>query len=195
MRPLWMEFGSHKLVLEKAIARVSTSVLELGAGDYSTPLIHTAAERGVKVLTIDDNKEWFDKYKHLQTDLHDFRFISSKNIQKFYDNDTEQWGLVSVDNGSWDNRFAAIKKYKDVADYMVIHDCTVLPGNGIGKTLDPMILNMRHTGRRDYSGIFKYWIEFFVRGWGKQTPPTLIGSNKIDLKGFKVRHMIVSGKN
>ena len=195
MRLPWAQFGSHKLVLAKALARVSTSVLELGAGDYSTPLIHTAAERGVKVLTIEDNKEWLNKYKHLKTYLHDFKFISSKDTQKFYDNDTEQWGLVFVDNGTWDARFAAIKKYKDVADYMVIHDCSVLPGNGIGKTLDPMIMKARHTGRRDYSDIFKYWIEFFIRGWGEQNPSTLIGSNKIDLKGFKVRGMIVSGKN
>ena len=196
MRGPWYEFGSHKLVLAKALKRVSRSVLELGAGDFSTPLIHTVAERGVKVLTIDDNHDWLDKYKYLRTDLHDFKYIDNKDIQTFYDGDNEQWELVFVDNGTWEARGPAIEKYREIADYMVIHDSNYFPDNGIfGKTLEPTVMNRRVMGRRDYSDVFKYWIEFFIRGWGKQNPPTLIGSNKVSLKDFKVNGMIVSNKS
>jgi len=58
-----------------------------------------------------------------------------------------------------------------------------------------MVIKMRHTGKRDYSDTFKYWREYFVLGWGKQNPATLVASNKIDLNRFKVRHMTIAGKN
>ena len=190
------EFGSHRLVLAKVLKRVSRSVLELGAGDYSTPLIHTVEERGVKILTIEDNPEWFDKYKHLKTDLHDFRYIDSGGIQEFYDNDDEQWELVFVDNGTWEARIPAIRKYSGIADYMVIHDSNYFPDNNIfGKTLEPTVMNRQIMGRRDYSDIFRYWVEFFVRDWGKQNPPTLLASNIVDVKDFIVEGMHISNKS
>ena len=80
-------------------------------------------------------------------------------------------------------------------DYMVIHDCNYLPDHNIfGKTLDPMVPKARLMGRREYNDLFKYWIEFFVTRWGRHDPPTLIGSNKLDLRGFKVRGMTICGK-
>lgn len=189
------QVGSHRRVLKEVLTKVSRSVLELGAGNFSTPLIHNTVSGRAKILTIDDNRGWLYKFRHMESASHDFKYINNKDIQEFYDNDTEPWELVFVDNGSWDARIAAIKKYKDIADYMVIHDCTILPGNGIGKTLDPMVIKMRHTGKRDYSDTFKYWREYFVLGWGKQNPATLVASNKIDLNRFKVRHMTIAGKN
>ena len=189
---------SHKSVLAVALKRVSRSVLELGAGDCSTPLIHSTLEgRNVKVLTVDDDHTWLSKYEHLKTEFHDFKCISHADIQKFYDNDNEPWELVFVDSGSWEARAAAIKKYREIADYLVIHDCNYLPENGIfGKILEPMHQKTRRIGKRDYSDVFKYWIEF--SNWASRTelnPFTLIASNKINLRNFKVRRMTISGRS
>jgi hypothetical protein len=185
-------YSTHQLVLLEVLKRISKPILELGAGDYSTPQIHA---HGGKILTIDDSREWIDKYSKLKTKSHAFCCFDNIQIQKFYDNDREDWGLVFIDNGTWEARNGAVKKYKDTADYVIMHDCDYYPKmSTFGKEIHPMNFKARDMGIRTYSDIFKYWVEFFVQGWKEQYPPTLVGSNKINLKDLVVEGMTVCGR-
>lgn len=177
------DYETHQPVLIEVLKRTAGAVLELGAGDYSTPVIHGfSANR--KVLTIDDSERWLNKYLNLKTANHDFLFVSHDDSQKYYDADNKKWNVVFVDNGNWDTRILAINKYKDVVDYMIIHDCTYISGNQLMGTIS-------NGNQRNYDSIFKYWTEYFVKYSTPNNPPTLLGSNKMSLKDIVIEDMVI----
>jgi len=190
-------FASHQLVLLDIAKRVDKPVLELGAGYSSTKQIHDLLEsKKIKMVTVEQSIEWVVKFIYLSSDLHAVRYYSDANIKMFYDNDKEQWGLVFIDNGTWEARHMAIKKYKDTADYVILHDCDFFPGyKYFGKAYSPINPKEHDTGVRDYSDVFKYWIEYFVEGWEANEPPTLLGSNKICLDDIVIEGMMIANRN
>lgn len=201
MKELYSGYATHQMVLRKILKRVRRPVLELGAGDYSTPLIHESFKG--RILTLDHDQEWLNKYEHLKSDFHDFKCVSNADIQRFYDEDNEHWGLVFVDYGTenpddpWRARINALLKYNKTADYIILHDCDalVIGDNPFGEIIKPINIEECDTGIRTYNKIFKYWIEFFVDGWQYFHPPVLLASNKICLDKIKVDGMIISNES
>lgn len=185
--------GTHQPILTEAIRRSSGPILELGSGDYSTWLIHElAGER--RILTIDDNPEWLNKYTGLKNDLHEFRLISNEDILDFYLSDDTHWSVVLVDNITWDIRLPAIKKYKHTSDYLVIHDAQYPASIGkLGKVIVPP--TDTDPGIRDFGKSFRYWIEFVPDKWINTHPTTLLASNRINLQDFEVRGMRILSRN
>ena len=188
-------YGSHRLVLAEVLKRTTKPILELGAGDFSTPLIHIET-KSKKIVTIDDSKMWLSKFWRLETDWHKLMVLDEEETMEFYKKDNVKWGLVFIDNSTWELRFAAIMKYKDIADYIILHDCNYYPDNNIfGTTIEKINVKFRRKGIRDYSDVFKYWIEFFMHGHRMESPPTLLGSNKICLDDIAVDKMEIANRN
>jgi hypothetical protein len=195
-------FGSHKFVLEHMINILENkTVLELGSGDYSTKLIHDIVG-GVngKIITIDTDSNWLNRYMDLKNDNHDLIHYDIDKLHEFFDNDTNDWGLVFVDSGTWDSRVMAMEKYAKTADYIILHDCDYFPNyNIIGKTIKPVNINEKDMGIRDYgTDMFKNWVEFSLDDWftyGSWMPPTLVGSNKHNLDNLKIDNMIITNKS
>jgi hypothetical protein len=190
-------YGTHQPVLLEVLKRITGPVLELGSGHFSTAQIHKAISS--KIITVDDNQSWVEFYKDLQTDNHQFLCYPDDRIKEFYDSDNETWSLVFVDNSTWVARAMAIEKYKDTADFVIIHDCDFISRAGYfgrDSNNNPDVIDGKRIalGNRDYSDLFKSWIEFFPEYWTELSPPTLIGSNKIDLTDFEVEGMIISGR-
>lgn len=182
-------YSTHQLVLLDVLKRTSKPILEFGSGDYSTPQIHEICNNRM-VITVDDSKVWLSRYCLLETELHKFVFVENeKELQTFFAKNKTDWGLVFVDNGTWHSRILTINKYRNTADYLIIHDCDYFPNNGFFGEI------IRNVGKRTYDKVFKYWIEFYVEGSDKNSPPTLLGSNKIDLKDIEIEGMIISNKN
>ena len=169
------------------------------AGIWSTVQIHNALKnRGIRILTIDSNYKWLFEYIELTTELHDLRHIEDADMPAFYKHDGVEWGVVFIDNSTWRARKLAVQKYKDVADYIVLHDCDYLleKNHTYGKIIRRINVAEKDPGVRDYSKTFKYWIEFFIEDWGHRHPPVLLGSNKVCLDDIKgVGGMIISNRN
>jgi hypothetical protein len=174
-------YGSHQKLLFEVV-RISTGpVLELGAGEFSTVQLHNML-KGRKLVTYDNNIEWLNKYMYLKDESHN---LISGDVNEFYDNDNEKWGLVFIDNGTWEARVDAICKYKDIADYIVIHDSDImrdwkLVENLLTRKLEPIT----------WDTIFKYWKEFHLIDYVELSPYTLVGSNKFDVTGIIIEGMI-----
>lgn len=182
--------ATHQQVLYKVISSTRKPILELGAGDHSTPQIHKLVQDRL-IVTIEDNSDWFNRYKNLRTLNHTFILLNEEQMVEYFKKDDTQWGVVFVDSTNWDMRMHAVNKYKDVADYVIIHDAGYAADNYImGRTLR----NMTKTdiGERDFSDIFKYWVEYMPKKWRMSDPPTLLGSNKIDVRDIQIRDMMVS---
>ena len=143
--------ATHQPILKEFISRTKKPILELGSGDNSTRQIHEWCEN--KILTIDTNELWLNKYIDLKDERHDFRM--------FDDYEDEDWGLVFVDLINWELRKEAILKYKD-ADYVIIHDT------------ERMFADV--FTRQEFSKLFKYWKEFT-----ELLPNTVAASNKFEI--------------
>lgn len=184
---------THQPILLDIIRRTDGPILELGAGDYSTRQIHEVAGQR-KILTIDHDRIWLRKYSHLKTYFHKFILVNNKDIKGYYLKDNDHWSVVFIDNIHWDFRVPAIMRYKDTADYLVIHDTQFAANTGNwGKEIRPVIWN--DWGERDFSDTFKYWIEFMPANWIADYPTTVLGSNKHDLGDIEVKDMIIINRN
>jgi len=195
-------YESHRFVLEHVVKNLKNkSVLELGCGDYSTKLIHDILDnRNSKITSIDTDLAWLQKYIYLKNDYHELIYWDINKLNEFYDNDTHEWGLVFVDTATWDSRIAAINKYRESADFLILHDCDYYANsNTIGKTIKPVNQKENDMGIRDYGKeMFKYWLEYSIEDWASYSswlPPTLLASNKYPLNDIKIDNMIITNKS
>lgn len=101
-------------MLIKAVQMTNGAVLELGAGLYSTPLLHwLCAESGRKLVTYEDNPKYFEWLKEYQSETHSI--VDNLNFLE------SRWSVVFIDNGIDERERCAIR-FKDSADLIVLHD-------------------------------------------------------------------------
>jgi hypothetical protein len=178
-------FATHQPVLYEAATRVSKPVIEFGAGEGSTRMLHEiCAERGLELVTLDSDAEWLDRYRtELTTPTHSFRLVEDWNAE-IDEAEQRDWGLIFIDQGSWEARAETAKRLAHKADYLIVHDCDALPGMGLLGTQIRPVAGPQDTGQRDYGDVFSSWREFFPpEPWPlPQTgPPTLLASNRHDV--------------
>lgn len=110
--------GSHLPVLMKLLPMTTGSVLELGAGVYSTSFFHWAcyAQRR-RLLTYEDNPVFYRFARQFHKGLHEVRCIRSWDDADY----AEPWGLAFVDHGQERRRWLDISRLTH-AEYVVAHD-------------------------------------------------------------------------
>lgn len=149
-----LAWGSHLPVLLAAVAASHGSVLELGIGHFSTPALRAIClPMHRKLVSVEDNQEWFDAFKEYADDLHRLLHADYDNIVATLAR--ERWGAVFIDNSPGGERrrkdFAALIHS---SDFVVVHDYHAENEEAIS----PMLKNLNWRIYRKYS------------------PPTLIAS-------------------
>jgi hypothetical protein len=104
--------------------------------------------------------------------------------EEYFEPDAKHYGLVFIDASHWDIRMAAINKYKDSADYLVIHDTKY--------SADWKIFGKADGEKRDFSEYFDSWVEFVPEGM--TDPPTVLGSNRFDVSDIEIPGMVISNR-
>lgn len=127
-------YGTHLPILIKALALTRTGpVLELGCGDYSTPILHEACV-GRQLLSLDSNVEYVERFASFQGDGHELRWVQSWDAIDLAD---RVWDVVLVDHYPAARRGHDIARLADRARFIVVHDSedrinygydSVLPG-------------------------------------------------------------------
>lgn len=109
-------------MLIEAMNRTHGDVLELGAGVFSTPLLHWLCERQKrKLLTIDNNLRWHRFTRQfLKTDFHQHIFVENWDDADQYIN--KEWDVALIDHSPSRRRIKEIKKLADKVKYLVVHD-------------------------------------------------------------------------
>ncbi len=110
-------YATHQRALVGAVLRTTGPVLELGAGDYSTPLLHeicTAQNR--MLITIEDDASWLARFKSLGSKAHAFgrSTLGASGWPAGF------WNVVLVDHTPSD-RATALRIFEDSL-YLVVHD-------------------------------------------------------------------------
>ena len=103
-------WGTHLPLLIKAISMTTGDVLEIGMGLYSTPFLHWACFNKRKLVSYDNDAEYFNMNKQYEEGLHEVHFVDdwdSMDIEK-------PWDVVLVDHGPSERRIVDIKKLAKV---------------------------------------------------------------------------------
>jgi hypothetical protein len=143
-------------MLMKTVLATDGPVIELGVGFSSTPLLHWLCwEKARPLMSYESDPFWYEFARKFQSRYHRIRLVEDWDK---IDN-TNPVSVVFVDHLE-DRRVKDIIRFKDVADYIVIHDTD----------------DFKHYGFEEAWKHFKY-----VYHWKGCSPWTTVVSNKKDL--------------
>lgn len=140
-------WGSHLPALLGCLADTVGPVLEIGIGHFSTPALHAfCVQADRRLVSVENNPEWMDKFVHLAGPQHQF----VKEISP-----TKGWALVFIDDSpGGKHRADRFKAFIDNSIFVVVHDYHLENSDSIG----PLLKGVRHHITKTYQ------------------PPTLIAS-------------------
>ena len=113
-------YATHQRLLVKYLMQTNGPVIELGAGNYSTPILHEiASAQGRQLTTIDNNPEWLNRFKVFESANHTLTLLPSWD-----DFQPESYGLAFVNHADPPGhpRWLQVQKLLPVAGVIVIHD-------------------------------------------------------------------------
>lgn len=178
------EYATHQPFLWHYLKKTNKPILELGSGYGSTPLLHAySACHNIPLYTLDHDKEWLANFSSYESDLHNICHVDVSGGWEAFEAaipNAIEWGLVFIDQGSWESRVNCARLLRSKAEYILIHDCDcVIKSFGLGKVIKD-IVPYKSQGVYDVSEDFSYsviaWPDF---PWPTSSgPPTLIASNK-----------------
>ena len=197
----WDAWSTHQPVLYAVAKSTTGPIIEFGCGNGSTDLLHKICQKeGRTLITLDDDLRWLNKFakKYLgrgyspdNSGWHKFYFVPGKNLANLEDPShwvdfMEKLELLSsldfdvcfIDQAPWLARYETVKKMRNKARFVIVHDFDYFPMNKVfGKTIKPILNNQ--PGEFDFSDVFSNFRVFFPKQpWPADTgPPTLLGSN------------------
>lgn len=113
-------WGTHFPILAACVSRTIGPILELGCGDYSTFMLHLLCSGKRRLVSVESNKEWIEKYTDLKSKNHEFHLVQSYDDLKLIDE--VLWDVVLIDHAPVERRIIDIQRLKDRAVFMVVHD-------------------------------------------------------------------------
>lgn len=152
-------YETHRPVLCEAVLRVPGVILELGAGDGSTPALHEVALASERfVITLESDRGWFDRFAHFHSSRHAVVYVPNWDILNGSLIQALRFGVAFVDHAA-DRRVPEILWLANRADVIVVHDteCDAY-------------------GYERLNGLFRWTITY-----QDQTPWTTVMSNFIDV--------------
>lgn len=178
-------FATHQPILLETLKITTGNVLELGCGDGSTNLIKNNISNDRKLVSIESNREWADKFDgviFLDAGNEDTVETGQKWVDCISSLD-EEFELAFIDQSPWAARIATFHYLKDKVKYLIIHDIDYFPRNSrLGKLISTISSNGYTLYDMDFPEI-KYHRVYYppVENFcGPTGPPTLLCSNFTD---------------
>lgn len=114
-------WGSHMVPLMATVCATRGAVLEMGVGNWSTPVLHaycTAAGR--RLVSVDEDHAWAERYAGFRICDHEVRGVNYDQFVPWAA--TLQWSVVFLDQSPGHRRAADAVALRECADYIVVHD-------------------------------------------------------------------------
>ena len=153
-----LRFGTHIPVLVKVMTKTNGSVLELGCGVSSTPLLFWLCKaQGRKFVTYDSNIRWIKNVGY------PIKYVDNWDDAKI---ENTHWSVAFLDHRPGKRRMVDALRLKDKADFIILHDS------------EP-----KSEKHYQYEKIYPFFKHRFH--YTKFVPNTTVISNFYDLKDFK----------
>lgn len=102
------------------------SVVEMGMGDGSTQWLHDYCTHANRALfSYDSDKQWVDKFTHLQSPIHSMRVADDWGATAF-----DTVSVVLLDHKPGERRYVDALRYKDLKGILICHDTETPPCGG-----------------------------------------------------------------
>lgn len=112
-------YGTHLVPLIAAVKYTNGNVLELGMGDYSTPVLHEVLKNtGRMLISVENDREWFHNFKDLSYQFHALRNTDYKDPWLL----SIQYSVIFVDNAPAPDRAKALLHFMNSTEIFVVHD-------------------------------------------------------------------------
>jgi hypothetical protein len=123
------DYGTHTTPLLNAVLSTTGDVLELGCGDFSTPMLDTVLSRmpGRHLYTAEGDASWLEQFRNLASPWHTLKNVPAFQMQmssklplpKWM---KREWGLVFIDQAPGDRRRRDMKRLRKMTQVFVVHD-------------------------------------------------------------------------
>jgi len=188
-------FGTHRPCLVELIKHTTGNIIECGCGNSSTVLIKDIIKNtDRKLISLESNLEWLNKFKHLEDDNHKLFYIDAGNIDNdatgkkwidFIKNNTVinslDFEVCFIDQSPWTARTHTLNYFKDKCSFIIVHDVDYFPvKNKWGKIINETCTNGCIKLDMDFSDILKQYKVYyppFKYFAGTTGPPTLLCSD------------------
>lgn len=180
---------------------------ELGTGGSSSEVFSQFVDTSdtARLVSFENNPEWVENYDRRFSAGDRRRIVPVAADSEWVNAITHELSLVPedafllvfIDSAPWESRSDALMLCKNRADIFLVHDVDYFPGNGIfgtqispirkgrGSSRNPQRMRSHLLGRRNYDDVCLFWQELFPKYGATATgPPTLIGSNTVDVTNF-----------
>lgn len=197
-------YYTHQPYLTEVCKFVNGNILECGCGEGSTILLKQLIQNtNRKLVSLESNLDWLNKYTHLADSSHTFYHIDANNddtmetgnkwVKHIIDNQLNDFDIVFIDSSPWLSRKCCFDYFLNKAKVIVVHDFDYFP-------LHNIIGNVTYTENKVYNGkrIVKHNcnLEGVVKNYrlfhppedffaGDTGPPTLVCSNTMDDDEFQ----------
>jgi len=196
-------FYTHQPYLIEIIKNTNGNILECGCGDGSTTIIKELIKNSNrKLISLESNLEWLNKYKDINNLQHELYYIDAGNddnietgnkwVNFIKDNNFNDFEIIFIDSSPWLSRKCCFDYFLDKAKIIIFHDFDYFPNNNIiGKLIKKTIYynnNPREKISCNLNEIVKNYKlfyppkEYYTCLTG---PPTLICSNIMDNNEFE----------
>ena len=106
-------------MLVKVLLASNGDVIECGGGVFSTPLLHWMCKYLDRELITYEQEPSYYQFEHtFQSRQHRIRFVKDWDEIKI----PEHVGMVFIDHHPPERRMIELERFKDSADYIVVHD-------------------------------------------------------------------------
>lgn len=198
------QYYTHQPFFIEIIKLTSGNILECGCGDGSTKMIKEQIKNtNRKLVSLESNLGWLNKYKHLADSFHDLYNVEATNdnnietgnkwVEFIKQNNLNDFEIVFLDSSPWLSRKCCFDYYLNKSKIIIIHDFDYFPNNNIiGSVINKEI--KYYNGKRqekincNLDGIVKNYKLFYPPDEyfpGLTGPPTLVCSNIMDDLDFK----------
>lgn len=151
--------ATHIPLLVRVFNLSEGDVLEIGTGWFSTLVLHWMAHLYKRqVYSYESSDYWFDRAKKNESEFH--HIVKVKNWDELPSD--KHWGMVFIDHSPEARRHVEIERFKDLADYIVVHDT-----------------QPEDEAKYQYSQSWKYFK--YKKDWTKAIPWTSVVSNTKEL--------------
>lgn len=112
-------YTTHMGVLIRVLSASKGTVIECGGGPFSTPLLHWMCKMmGRSLITYEHDPDYYAFERTFQSPKHSIRFVEDWDKIEI----PAHVGVVFIDHHPPARRMIETERFKDVADYVVIHD-------------------------------------------------------------------------